>query len=121
AGLLAVVGGVALVPAVVLPVLAVPVLLAPRRRVRQAMRMVADKGAFRVLLDDDGVVVGNEVSVAEFGWPDQRYHLETPGLFLLLGGDEETRVLTMVPKRGTEDVGQLRELIERHSVALVPD
>ncbi|MFJ9442191.1 hypothetical protein ACIRRH_09990 [Kitasatospora sp. NPDC101235] len=97
------------------------VLAQPRLRVRRAMRMVADKGEFRVLLDDYGVVVSTAVSVTELGWRDQRYHLETPGLFLLLGGNEETRVLTMVPKRGAEDVRRLGELIERHAAALVLD
>ncbi|MEV7188891.1 hypothetical protein [Kitasatospora sp. NPDC093102] len=121
AGLLAVVGGVALLPAAVLVVLALLVVLAQSRvRVRRVMRRVADKGEFRVVLDDYGVVVSTAVAVTELGWPDQCYHLETPGMFLLLGGSEETGVLTMLPKRGTEDVRRLRELIDRHTAVLVP-
>ncbi|MFE7527135.1 hypothetical protein ACFU7Y_15605 [Kitasatospora sp. NPDC057542] len=122
AGLLAVVGGVALLPAVLLAVFALLVVLAlPGLRVRRVMRVVADKGEFRVVLDDYGVVVSTAASVTELGWPDQCYHLETPGMFLLLGGSEETGVVTMLPKRGTEDVRRLGELIDRHAAALVLD
>ncbi|MFE4976750.1 hypothetical protein ACFRAR_32190 [Kitasatospora sp. NPDC056651] len=60
-------------------------------------------------------------SVTELGWPEQRYHLETPGLFLLLGGSEDTGVMTMLPKRGVEDSRRLVELIDRHAKALVLD
>ncbi|MFJ6619780.1 hypothetical protein ACIQOW_19660 [Kitasatospora sp. NPDC091335] len=42
-------------------------------------------------------------------------------LFPLLGGNEETRVLTMPPKRGAEDVRRLGELIGRHATAVVLD
>ncbi|MFE4513980.1 hypothetical protein ACFRMQ_07235 [Kitasatospora sp. NPDC056783] len=93
----------------------------PRLQLRRVTRLAADKGEFRVLVDDYGVVVENEDSVTELGWPEQRYHLETPGLLLLLGGSEETGVLTMLPKRGIEDVRRLEELIDRHATALVPE
>lgn len=122
AGLLAVAGGAALLPAVALVVFALHIaFVSPRLRVRRVMRRAADKGEFRILLDDDGVVVVNEDSVTELGWPEQRYYLETPGMFLLLGGSEETGELTMLPRRGVEDVRQVGELIERHAVALVLD
>ncbi|MEU3572154.1 hypothetical protein AB0E96_27570 [Kitasatospora sp. NPDC036755] len=121
AGLLALVGGVALLPAVLLAALALLMFTMPRRRVRRVTRMAADKGEFRVLLDGQGVVVSSEESVTQLAWAEQRYFLETPGLFLLMGGDEETRVLTLLPKRGIADVRELCELIDRHATALVPD
>ncbi|MFI2607472.1 hypothetical protein [Kitasatospora sp. NPDC018619] len=120
AGLLALVGGVALLPAVVLVLGALAVASQPWRLVRRVVRLAADKGEFRILLDEYGVAVGTAEAVTELSWPEQRYHLETPRMFLLLGGDEETGVLTMLPKRGVEDVRALRELVERYSVALVP-
>ncbi|MEU1285182.1 YcxB family protein [Kitasatospora sp. NPDC005856] len=122
AGLLAVVGGMALLPAVPLVLFALlTVFVSLRPRVRRVARVAADKGEFRVLLDDYGVVVDTAASVTELGWPEQRYYLETPGLFLLMAGSEDTGVVTMLPKRGVEDVRQLGELIERHAVALVLD
>ncbi|WP_316527647.1 hypothetical protein [Kitasatospora brasiliensis] len=120
AGLLALVGGAALVPAGLLLLCALLlVVMPPRAHVRRMVRLVADRGEFLVLLDEHGVVVGNAVSVTEFGWPEQRYYLETGGMFLLLGGNEETGVLTMLPKRGVADVRRLGELIDRHATALV--
>ncbi|MFD4658833.1 YcxB family protein [Kitasatospora sp. NPDC058444] len=122
AGLLAVVGGAALLPAVALVVFALLVAFEwPRWRVRRIVRAAADKGEFRILLDDYGVVVSTAAGDTELDWPEQRYFLETPRLFLLLGGKEETGVLTTLPKRGVEDVRQLAELIERHATALVLD
>ncbi|MFJ6772574.1 YcxB family protein [Kitasatospora sp. NPDC091257] len=122
AGLLAVLGGTVLLLAALLVMVALLVVLAgPGTRVRRVTRAAADKGEFRVLLDDDGVVVSTEASVTEFSWPEQRYYLETPRLFLLLTGNEETGVLTMLPKRGADDLRGLGELIDRHATALVPD
>ncbi|MFI9363281.1 hypothetical protein ACIG5E_19835 [Kitasatospora sp. NPDC053057] len=106
-------------PQSVLFVLVVPAVLGlPRWQVRQAMRAVADRGEFRVMLDDAGLTVANAESVTPLSWPEQRYHLEAPELFPLLGGDEEIGVMTVLPKRGTDDPGRLGELIARHSSAL---
>ncbi|MFD5436725.1 YcxB family protein [Kitasatospora sp. NPDC127067] len=122
AGLLAVLGGTVLLLAALLVVVVLLVVLAgPGTRVRRVARAAEDKGEFRVLLDDDGVVVSTEASVTEFAWPEQRYYLETPRLFLLLSGNEEAGVLTMLPKRGADDLRGLGELIDRHATALVPD
>ncbi|MGW7447275.1 YcxB family protein [Kitasatospora sp. NPDC054795] len=122
AGLPVVLGGPALLPVALLVVIALLVVLAvPWTRVRRATRAAEDKGEFRVLLDDDGVVVSTEASVTEFAWPEQRYYLETPRLFLLLSGNEEAGVLTVLPKRGADDLRGLGELIDRHATALVPD
>ncbi|MFG2910485.1 hypothetical protein ACGF13_36245 [Kitasatospora sp. NPDC048286] len=122
AGLLALVGGAALLPAALLLVCALWALFAPSRiQARRVVRKVADKGEFRVLLDECGVVVSHEASDTLLGWPEQRYFLETRELFLLLAGAEEPGVVTVLPKRGVEDVRGLGQLIGRHAEALVPD
>lgn len=121
-GLLAVLGGTVLrLLALLVAVVLLVVLAGPATRVRRVTRTAREKGEFRVLLDDQGVVVSTEASVTEFAWSEQRYYLETPRLFLLLKGSEETGVLTMLPKRGVDDLRGLAELIDRHATALVRD
>ncbi|MFD8704085.1 hypothetical protein ACFV1W_15930 [Kitasatospora sp. NPDC059648] len=106
-------------PQSVLFALIVPAVLgAPRWQVRQAVRAVADRGEFRVVPDGAGLTVANAESVTTLSWSEQRYHLETPELFLLLGGDEETGVMTLLPKRGTDEPARLGELTARHTSAL---
>jgi hypothetical protein len=82
---------------------------------------VADKGEFRVLLDEAGATVVNAVSVTPVAWREQPYYLETPELFVLLSGGEETHVLVVLPKRGTGEPRRLGELIARHATVPVPD
>ncbi|MGW3076025.1 hypothetical protein [Kitasatospora sp. NPDC001132] len=65
--------------------------------------------------------MSHEASDTLLGWPEQRYFLETRELFLLLAGAEEPGVVTVLPKRGVEDVRVLGQLIGRHAEALVPD
>ncbi|MFJ7910886.1 hypothetical protein [Kitasatospora sp. NPDC096204] len=122
AGLLALVGGMALLPAALLLACVPLVLFGPSRiQARRVTRRVADKGEFRVLLDECGVVVSHEASDTLLGWPEQRYFLETRELFLLLAGAEEPGVVTVLPKRGAEDLRGLGQLIDRHAEALVLD
>ncbi|MEV8325520.1 YcxB family protein [Kitasatospora sp. NPDC056731] len=103
-------------PALVM--LAVALLLVvglPWLQLRQVRRMAADKGEFRIVLGEAGVTVTNAVSSTELAWRELPYYLETPELFVLLGGDEQTHVLTLLPKRGTGDPGRLGALIARHA------
>lgn len=93
-------------PALVM--LAVALLLVvgpPWLQLRQVRRMAADKGEFRIVLGEAGVTVTNAVSSTEIAWWELPHYLETPGLFVLLGGGEQTHVLTLLPKRGTGDPG----------------
>ncbi|MBO1419873.1 hypothetical protein, partial [Streptomyces sp. FH025] len=114
--LLTLASGAVRVQAVALAAIALVVAVGlPWLRLRRVMRMVADKGEFRVVLDEVGVTVSNAVSVMPLAWREQPYYLETPELFVLLGGDEETHVLTVLPKRGTPDRRLLGELIARHA------
>ncbi|QEV03121.1 hypothetical protein [Kitasatospora aureofaciens] len=110
--------GVVRPPAVVMLVLALLVLGMPWLRGWQARRLAAGKGEFRVLVDAAGMTVTNAVSSTVLGWRELPDHLETPELFVLLGGNERTPTLTVLPKRGTDDSGRLGELIARHSSAL---
>ncbi|WBP90685.1 hypothetical protein [Kitasatospora cathayae] len=110
--------GVARPPAVLMFFFALLVLARPWLRAWQARRLAADKGEFRVLVDEAGVTVTNAVSSTVLDWRELPYYLETPEQFVLLGGNEQTHTLTVLPKRGTDEPGRLGELIAWRSSAL---
>ncbi|MER7755886.1 hypothetical protein [Kitasatospora sp. NPDC097643] len=89
----------------------------PRLQTWQAARLAAGKGELRVVVGADGVTVDNNATSTVHIWPELPHYLETPGLFLLLGGDANTHVLVLLPKRGTEDPSRLGALIARHASA----
>ncbi|MFJ2867549.1 YcxB family protein [Kitasatospora sp. NPDC087314] len=106
-------------PALVMLAVALLLVGLPWLQLRQVRRLAADKGEFRIVLGEAGVTVTTALSSTELAWRELPHYLETPELFVLLGGDEETYVLALLPKRGTADPGRLGELIARRATVPV--
>ncbi|MFE6547739.1 YcxB family protein [Streptomyces sp. NPDC057746] len=87
------------------------------RTMAQRMSSVMEAyGQCRMVADDRGTVTTGERASSTIDWTVFREFLETPGHFVLLGGDRATSV-TVVPKRGARehaDVDRLRALLDRH-------
>ncbi|MFE1285853.1 YcxB family protein [Streptomyces sp. NPDC058751] len=78
--------------------------------------VVEPYGQCRMVADDRGAVSTGERASFTVDWTVFREYLETPGLFVLLGGDRAAGV-AVLPKRGAQDpadVDRLREILDRN-------
>jgi hypothetical protein len=88
------------------------------RRLRAMAAGMADftepYGQTRLVADDRGAVTTGEQASSTLEWTVFREYLETPGLFVLLGGDGAAG-LAVLPKRGARDeadVARLRKILD---------
>lgn len=73
-------------------------------------------GQSRIVADDHGAVTTGERASNTVEWTMFREFLETPGLFVLLGGDRAAG-FAVLPKRGAQDdvdVDRLRAILDRN-------
>ncbi|MFD5429635.1 hypothetical protein [Streptomyces sp. NPDC127084] len=83
---------------------------------RRMFSILEPYGECRTVADERGAVTTAERASFSFEWTVHREYLETPGLFVLLGGDQASSV-GVLPKRGAqgpEDVDRVREILDRH-------
>jgi hypothetical protein len=69
-----------------------------------------------MVADERGAVSTGERASFTVDWTVFREYLETPGLFVLLGGDRAAGV-AVLPKRGAQDhadVDRLRAILDRN-------
>ncbi|MEU0677562.1 YcxB family protein [Streptomyces sp. NPDC006172] len=87
-----------------------------RTMARRMFSVTESYGQCRMVADDRGAVsTGERVSFA-VDWTVYREYLETPGLFVLLGGDRAAAI-AVLPKRGAQDpadVERLRAILDRN-------
>lgn len=93
------------------------ILVLPRLQAAQFHRLAADKGEFKVTVEATGVTIANRHSTSTLAWQAAPYHVETPGLFVLLSADKNNACLSILPKRGTDDPDGLRALLARYASA----
>ena len=87
-----------------------------RRLARRMSSVMEPYGQCHMAADDRGVVTTGERASFTIDWTAFREYLETPGLFVLLGGDRASSV-TVLPKRGAHDdadVDRLRAILDRN-------
>ncbi|GGZ05032.1 hypothetical protein CP967_16555 [Streptomyces nitrosporeus] len=87
-----------------------------RTMARRMFSMVQSYGQCRMVADDRGAVTTGEQASFSMDWSVFREYLETPGLFVLLGGDRAAGV-AVLPKRGAQgpaDVDLLRVVLDRN-------
>ncbi|WP_051828117.1 YcxB family protein [Streptomyces bicolor] len=102
-------------------VLAVPIafwgtLRGLRTMARRMHSMVEPYGEARMVADERGSVTTGERASFSMHWVVFREYLETPGLFVLLGGDRAAGV-AVLPKRGAQDaadIDRLRAILDRN-------
>ncbi|KWT57631.1 hypothetical protein ADL21_33590 [Streptomyces albus subsp. albus] len=102
-------------PAVVLLVM----LFVPRMQARQFHRLLDAGGPCRTTVDESGIAVANQQQSSVLTWQALAHYTETPHVFVLLGGDRNVTSLTVLPKRGAPDAGdvdRLRALFDRHLI-----
>ncbi|WP_416973678.1 YcxB family protein [Streptomyces sp. 4F14] len=83
---------------------------------RRLFSIVGPYGQCRMVADDRGAVSTGERVSFTVEWTVFREYLETPGLFVLLGGDRAAGV-AVLPKRGAQDpadVDRLRGILDRN-------
>ncbi|MFC9249477.1 YcxB family protein [Streptomyces sp. NPDC057136] len=83
---------------------------------RRMFSIVEPYGECRMVADDNGAVSTGERVSFTVDWSVFREYLETPGLFVLLGGDRAAGV-AVLPKRGAQDpadVDRLRAILDRN-------
>jgi hypothetical protein len=86
-----------------------------RTMARRMFSVVEPYGRCRMVADDRGAVSTAERASFTVDWAVFREYLETPGLFVLLGGDRAAGV-AVLPKRGAQnpaDVDRLRAILDR--------
>lgn len=87
-----------------------------RTRGRRMFSVVEPYGQCRTVADDHGAVSTGERASFTMDWTVFREYLETPALFVLLGGDRAAGI-AVLPKRGArnpEDVDRLRAILDRN-------
>ncbi|MGW5970007.1 YcxB family protein [Streptomyces sp. NPDC055186] len=87
-----------------------------RTMARRMFSMVQSYGQCRMVADDRGAVTTGERASFSMDWTVFREYLETPGLFVLLGGDRAAGV-AVLPKRDAQDpadVDLLRAILDRN-------
>ncbi|MFD5521996.1 YcxB family protein [Streptomyces sp. NPDC127066] len=87
-----------------------------RTMARRMFSVVESYGQCRTVADDRGAVSTCEWISFTVDWTVFREYVETPGLFVLLGGDRAAGI-TVLPKRGAQDpadVDRLREILDRN-------
>jgi hypothetical protein len=83
---------------------------------RRMFSVVEPYGQCRMVADDRGAVSAGERASFTVDWDVFREYLETPGLFVLVGGDAAAGV-AVFPKRGARhpgDVDLLRAILDRN-------
>ncbi|MEV7283111.1 YcxB family protein [Streptomyces sp. NPDC093252] len=86
-----------------------------RTAARRTAGFVEPYGLCRTLVDERGAVSTGERASSSCEWSMFREYVETPGLFVLLGGDGAVG-LAVLPKRGARseaDVARVRGILER--------
>ncbi|WP_044367347.1 YcxB family protein [Streptomyces natalensis] len=89
-----------------------------RLHARSFHRLAAAKGEQHIVIDDSGVTVSTAHATNTLTWQATPRYAETPGMFLLLSGDENASTMTLLPKRGLStaaDTDQLRAVLDQHS------
>ncbi|WP_455353041.1 YcxB family protein [Streptomyces sp. SYSU K217416] len=87
-----------------------------RTMARRMFSIVEPYGQCRMVADDRGAVSTGERVSFTIEWTVFREYLETPGLFVLLGGERAAGV-AVLPKRGAQDpaaVDRLRAILDQH-------
>ncbi|MCX5558922.1 YcxB family protein [Streptomyces sp. NBC_00038] len=87
-----------------------------RTMARRMFSVVEPYGRCRMVADDHGAVSTAERASFTVEWTVFREYLETPALFVLLGGDRAAGV-AVLPKRGAQnpaDVDRLRAILDRN-------
>ncbi|MFE7235582.1 YcxB family protein [Streptomyces sp. NPDC002405] len=87
-----------------------------RTMARRMFSMVESYGQCRTVADDRGAATTGERASFSMDWTVFREYLETPGLFVLLGGDRAAGV-ALLPKRGVQDpadVDRIRAILDRN-------
>ncbi|MET7368012.1 hypothetical protein ABZS61_19580 [Streptomyces sp. NPDC005566] len=87
-----------------------------RTTARRMFSVMEPYGECRMVADDRGAATTGERMSFTTDWAVYREYLETPGLFVLLGG-ERAAGITVTPKRGAEDptdVDRLRAILDRN-------
>ncbi|QNP71713.1 YcxB family protein [Streptomyces roseirectus] len=87
-----------------------------RTMARRMFSVVEPYGRCRMVADDRGAVSTGERVSMTVDWAVFREYLETPRLFVLLGGDRAAG-LAVLPKRGAQDpadVDRLRAILDRN-------
>ncbi|MEU7135741.1 YcxB family protein [Streptomyces sp. NPDC046261] len=87
-----------------------------RTTARRMFSIVEPYGQCRVAADDRGMASTGERVSFTHDWTVFREYLETPGLFVLLGGERAAGV-SVVPKRGAQDpadVDRFRVVLDRN-------
>jgi hypothetical protein len=83
---------------------------------RRMFSVVEPYGQCRMVADDRGAVSTGERASFTVDWTVFREYLETPRLFVLLGGDRAVGV-AVLPKRGAQapaDVDRLRAILDQN-------
>ncbi|MGW8888617.1 YcxB family protein [Streptomyces sp. NPDC055749] len=83
---------------------------------RRMFSIVEPYGQCRTVADENGAVSTGERASSSADWSVFREYLETPGLFVLVGGDRAAGIAVM-PKRGAQDpadVDRLRAILDRN-------
>ncbi|MGW4226955.1 YcxB family protein [Streptomyces bauhiniae] len=91
--------------------------LQPRLLARQFHKIASRNGACRARVDDSGVTVSNTGGSSQVNWTAAPHYAETGDTFVLLSGDKNVSCLTVLPKRGLRepgDVDAFRNLLDRH-------
>ncbi|MFE7354281.1 YcxB family protein [Streptomyces sp. NPDC057543] len=84
---------------------------------RQLHRFAALQGMFRSHVYETGIRIVTEQSTMTVRWSVMPCYRETPELFVLLSDDKQATGLTLLPKRGLRDPGdldRLRAVLDRH-------
>ncbi|MGW2278289.1 YcxB family protein [Streptomyces sp. NPDC001770] len=87
-----------------------------RSTARRIASVMEPYGECRTVADESGTVSTGERGAFSMEWSVYREYLETPGLFVVLGGDRATGI-GVLPKRGAQDpadVDRLREILDRN-------
>jgi hypothetical protein len=87
-----------------------------RTMARRMFSVVEPYGQCRMVADDRGAVSTGERASFTVDWTVFREYLETPRLFVLLGGDRAVGV-AVLPKRGAQapaDVDRLRAILDQN-------
>ncbi|MGY1499161.1 YcxB family protein [Streptomyces sp. QTS52] len=87
-----------------------------RTMARRMFSVMEPYGQCRMVADDRGMATTGERASFTVDWTVFREYLETPGIFVLLGGDRASGI-AVLPKRGAQnpaDVDQLRAILDRN-------
>ncbi|MFD8811764.1 YcxB family protein [Streptomyces sp. NPDC059627] len=87
-----------------------------RKMARRMAGFMESYGQTRLVADEHGAAITGEQVSSTVAWTVYREYLETPGLFVLLGGDRAVG-FAVLPKRGARDeadVERLRGILDRN-------